>query len=137
MSGRAARYAIAAATIAVALAVGFGLRAIDSPSEARAARIDARRVEALNEISRAVDVYVARHGRLPANLAALHDVSSARIEDPGTGESLGYEAKGQEEYELCAVFSRKSPHPNRADFWWHAAGRQCYKLKVREPERHY
>ena len=132
MSARITQYALIAASVVVAVVVGVSLRVIDSPSEAREKRLDARRVDALNAVSHAVDVYFGRQGRLPADLSDLRDVSSAETRDPATGEPFAYSIKGAQAYELCAVFAHDSPHYERNAFWWHAAGRQCYKLTVRE-----
>lgn len=123
-------FGLSIAAVAAAIAIGIGV--IGSPSEAREHRLDARRVGALNEISYAVDRYYALHKTLPADLAALKDVSPVTGLDPVTDQPLEYRIRDAKGYEVCAVFSRRSPPQGAPDFWWHDAGRQCYGLVVRE-----
>ncbi|HVL70171.1 MAG TPA: hypothetical protein VM364_23120 [Vicinamibacterales bacterium] len=90
---------------------------------------------ALNGLSHVIDVYYLRHGRLPADLAALGKVSDVDLRDPETGVLFEYRPTEPKKYELCAVFSRPVPRGEGASFWWHDAGRQCYGLAPREVTR--
>lgn len=132
MSDRRGGLLLGLAAVTVAVAIGIGVRVIGSPSEARERRLDDRRVEALNEISYAVDRYYALHKKLPVDLAALKDVSPVTGLDPITAQPLEYRVRDPKGYEVCAVFSRRSPAQDSPNFWWHDAGRQCYGLVVRE-----
>lgn len=131
-SGRAM---LALGAIVVAAAAAAGLVVIGSPASERQRRIDERRVEALASLSRAVEVYRSRHGRLPDNLAALERGTGVELadRDPETGRPFEYRAVGDAEYELCASFARVSDTPDRApDFWSHGPGRTCFRFTAEE-----
>ncbi|MFQ5742210.1 MAG: hypothetical protein ACE5HV_01345 [Acidobacteriota bacterium] len=121
----------------VVVAVVSGLIVLGPPSEQRARRLDDRRVEALRGITRAVDLYWTRHGRLPASLDELSRESGVNINshDPGTAQLYDYRVLGDKTYELCAHFQRDLPEPPQRVskvFWSHGAGRQCFQPKVEE-----
>lgn len=134
-TGSTDRHALAGSAVAVTLAVAAGLWVIGSPAAAREARFDKQRVAALDEISRAVDVYFSRNSRLPGTLIDLRQASSAQVYDPATGTMFDYVATGERSYELCATFYGDSGEVP-STFWWHPAGRQCYRFAVREGETH-
>ena len=60
-----------ASVITVIVAVGVGLFILGSPAEERARRVDDRRVEDLQGIVAATDLYWTRHSRLPVSLDEL------------------------------------------------------------------
>ena len=95
----------------VVVAAVSGLIVLGPPSEQRARRLDDRRVEDLRGITRAVDLYWTRHGRLPASLDELSRESGVNIDsrDPGTTQLYDYRVLGEETYELCANFQRDLP----------------------------
>jgi hypothetical protein len=122
------------AALSVVAVTVAGLFAIGSPSDERARRLDDRRVEDLEAISRATDVYYQRHHELPASLAALgHEGGFSIKEQDPLGTAYEYRITGAEAYELCATFERESEEGRRFDgVWSHAAGSRCFPLKVRE-----
>jgi hypothetical protein len=119
--------------IVVAAAVTTGIVIIGSPSEERTRRLDARRVEDLQRLSGAVEVYHQRHQRVPASLQELSQepglASVAR--DPATGQEYGYRSFTANSYQLCGTFERETTDAPAADFWSHGAGTQCFTLDIK------
>src|SRR5690606_13724245 len=114
---RRGRQAFSALVIGtVASAVGIGLWLLGSPAEERAARVDARRVDALSMIAAAVDVHWTRTSQLPAALAELERGGGPALNtltDPVTGAPYEYRVTAPaERYELCAIFERASSDPD-------------------------
>lgn len=127
--------------VLVTVAVIGGLLALPSPSEERARRLDERRVEDLRGISRAMDLYWTRTGRLPGSLRELSGESgvSISIDDPGTAEDYELRLLDGAAYELCANFETSGPDEAAAaasdvseDFWSHGIGRQCFPLVAQD-----
>lgn len=126
--------------LVVVAAVIAGLFLIGSPAEERARRVDARRVDALRQISGVVDLYWTRHGRLPDSLGALVGEPGVALEtvDPKTGDPYGYRVLSDSTYELCASFEMPSPEGAGrigGDWWFHEAGTTCYPLKASTTSR--
>lgn len=124
---------------AVAVAVVAGLVALGSPANQRLDRLDARRAQDLDAISRAIDRFEATHERLPATLDELQRSSDVQvaITDPVTREPYGYEAGTGTAYELCATFDRATVERDfrrGRPFSRHEAGRHCFPLRA-EPDR--
>jgi hypothetical protein len=123
--------------LVVGAAVTAGLMLVGPPSEARLERLDARRVEDLQRLSRLIDVHWAKHGRMPASLDTVaSEPRTEAIRDPVTGQPYEFRATGEKRYELCAAFDRPSPLASRGigqEFWAHTAGRGCFSLDVRTP----
>ena len=146
---------------AVVVAVVGGLIVLGPPSEERARRLDERRVEDLRGITRGVDLYWTRHGRLPSSLGDLSSESGVSVSagDPGTAQAYELRVLDAATYELCASFERTSavgrpdqsptyigvlPAPqdpgdsvDRAqdvseDFWSHGVGRRCFWMDAQE-----
>ena len=128
---------VAIVVLAVGAAVTAGLTLVGPPSEARLERLDARRVEDLQRLSRLIDVHRAKHGRLPASLDKVDfEPLAETIKDPATGQPYEFRSTGENRYELCAVFDRPStlaPSGVGQEFWAHSAGRGCFSLEVRTP----
>ena len=127
----------------VLLAVVAGLLVIGSPGEARARRLDGRRLNDLREISMAVDAYRNRYGRLPHSLEEVARESgvAAKLQDVTTAQPYAYRTIDARSYELCATFDRPSggefdyesawpPDPQ----WTHGAGRHCFRRKAPEEQ---
>ena len=78
-----------ASVITVIAAVGVGLSILGSPMEERARRVDNRRVEDLQGIVGATDLYWTRHSRLPVSLDELTAEPGVRIKtaDPANSET--------------------------------------------------
>ena len=117
------------ALVVVAAAVTGGLWLTGSPAEARLVRLDDRRIEDLRRISNLVDVYWRRHRRLPGSLAEVGSEPGAAGRDPITDQPYEFRATGARQYELCAVFDRKSVKPEWSS-WSHGAGRTCFPIEV-------
>ena len=129
--------ALGAASVLVAVVAG--LVALGSPADQRMERLDARRAQDLDAISRAIDRYEATHERLPATLDELQRNSDVQvaITDPVTREPYGYETGEGTAYELCATFERASEEREfrrGRPFSRHEAGRHCFPLRA-EPDR--
>jgi hypothetical protein len=124
--------------LVVVAAIAAGIVMVGSPDEARAVRMDARRVDDLQGIERAVNFYHSNKGRIPASLDELGREPGVRItNDPATGLPYSYRRAGDDAFELCGTFERDSVPRVAAgvDRWEHPAGRHCFALKVREVPR--
>ena len=124
---------------AAAVAVVAGLVALGSPADQRLERLDARRGQDLDAISRAIDRHEVTHERLPATLDELQRNSDVQvaITDPVTREPYGYEAGEGTAYELCATFERATTEREFRrvrPFSRHEAGRHCFPRRA-EPDR--
>jgi hypothetical protein len=128
---------VAIVVLVVGAAVTAGLILVGPPSEGRLQRLDARRVEDLQRLSRLIDVHWAKHGRLPASLDKVDSEPHADvIKDPATGQPYEFRPTGEKRYELCAVFNRETspgPYQYGEEFWAHGAGRGCFSREVRDP----
>jgi hypothetical protein len=119
--------------IVVGAAVTAGIVIIGSPGEERTRRLDARRVDDLQRISSAVEVYHQRHQGVPASLEELSKEPglSTIPRDPVSGLPYGYRTFNANSYELCGVFDRETADIRAVSFWTHGAGTQCFTLNVR------
>ena len=119
-------------TAVVAAAVVTGIVIIGSPMEERTRRLDTRRVQDLQQISQAVQVYHTRHQRTPASLEELSKEPGLAMvpRDPVTGQPYGYTTLDSDSYEVCGTFDRDSD-PRTARFWSHGAGTQCFTLNAK------
>jgi hypothetical protein len=139
--------AFATAIIAtVGATVIGGLFLAGSPGMARSTRLDDQRETDLQSISRAVDIYWAQKGELPADLVHLsqrRQIGLWSIRDPETGQFYEYRSTGEKTYELCAVFDSEDRGPDSQQtgrsltpgnrFWVHDGGRTCFSVEVKEP----
>lgn len=127
----------------IVVAVVGGLIVLGPPSEERTRRLDERRTEDLRGITRAVDLYWTRHGRLPASIKGLSGESGLKVSvrDPGTAQTYELRVLDTATYELCASFERTSTEPGNSvgrtsdvseDFWSHGVGRRCFRLDAQE-----
>ncbi len=126
------------AIVAVLAAVVGGVLLMGSPSEQRQRQLDRRRVDDLQKIAAAIDVYRTRQQRLPASLDDLGQAPGRgpSFRDPATGLAYEYRVRGDSAYELCASFGRNSAEEGaRTDFWSHGVGTQCYQLEARTVRR--
>ena len=124
----------------VVIAVVSGFIVLGPPSEERARRLDDRRVADLRVITRAVDLYWTRRGRLPSSLDDLSQESGVNISsrDPGTAQVYDFHVLGTETYELCSHFQYNAVNPAQGmirNFWSHGVGRQCFQLEAQEVPR--
>ena len=123
----------------VGLAVITGLVVMGSPGEARARRLDERRVADLSRITRATDRYYSRHNRLPGSLQELAQDPEVSVpaRDPATGESYEYQVLGPKTYAVCARFARADPDSSFPEPEYgteearrHGVGRQCFQREA-------
>ena len=125
---------IAAFAIAVALAIGAGFIFVGTPADQRAIALDNKRLAALNQIGREVQLYYSMHGSLPADLEGISKEWATNAADPQSGEPYTYRVTGERSFELCAVFARedKTPrrHISRTRFRNHSAGFDCFEHTV-------
>ena len=127
----------------VVVAVVGGLIVLGPPSEEHTRQLDERRTEDLRGITRAVDLYWTRHGRLPASIKDLSGESGLKVRarDPGTAQTYELRVLDAATYELCASFERTSTKrgnsagqtPDVSEvFWSHGVGRRCFRLDAQE-----
>ena len=126
-----------ASVITVIVAVGVGLFILGSPAEERARRVDDRRVEDLQGIVAATDLYWTRHARLPVSLDELTSEPGVRIKtsDPANLEIYGYKALDSTHYEVCANFEQVSGETSsnsEMNLWAHNSGPQCFQFEAEE-----
>lgn len=129
--------------LGVSTSVVVGIRAIDSPSQARRETLDRLRVRQLSQIAGAIDGFWRQHGRLPGSLDELARDRTATvpsIDDPESGELYEYRPGESGSYQLCAEFDSRWEElepPDRAStrFWSHPAGRHCFDIEVRVGRR--
>jgi len=127
------RLAIAASMVVLATVVA-SVWVTGSPSAQREAKLDARRVNDLDDIKDAIRRHAQEQGALPASLAALASQPGIRlsIADPVTGATYEYVATGARSYRLCARFSTDTAQQAPNDYlsrdahWAHGIGRQCF-----------
>jgi hypothetical protein len=125
------KFAIGSAVVLIAAFLA-GLGVAGTPSIQRRLQADQRRVENLQDISRALyyqRVQLAGEP-MPATLAGL--VGKWQATDPETGKLYDYRVKSGTQYELCAVFDEpeeQNPYPSQ--FWRHGKGRTCFTLDAK------
>jgi hypothetical protein len=121
-------------TVLVVVAVAIGIGILGSPADERVRQLDQRRVEDLDRISRAVDVYWTRRQQLPSVVEDLRETGVLVPSDPISGAPYEYRPLEENTYELCAQFERPSSEPGRPGiegFWSHGNGRQCFRREAR------
>jgi len=128
-----------AVTVAIG-AIGAGLVIVGSPGQARERRLDERRVRDLESVTRAVNAYWTRNGRLPAVLGELlqSPATDSDRRDPLTSQPYAYTVIGGKTYELCADFqmdSREESNSYVGRFWSHPAGHHCFRLDAEDTRR--
>ncbi len=133
----AGRWILGAAIVVATAAVGLGLGLLGSPDQERDRRLDARRVDELRAVARAIDVHWHQAGTLPATLAILEAAEEPRLSlnDPESGEPYSYQSLADDSYELCASFSMSTQLGGRHAFWSHPAGLHCFRVAVEEVPR--
>ena len=126
-------WAAIAATVAVAVVVILGFRALGSPANQRLVQADQRTVGALAELAGQINNRWSTGARpLPAD---LEKIPRAARQDPVSGKAFVYHAKSNGEYELCASFAtdnRNAPTVNTADPWIHPRGEYCFPFHAGE-----
>ena len=121
-------------TVVVVAAVAVGIGILGSPADERVRQLDQRRVEDLERIARAVDVFSSRRQQLPSVVEDLRETGVLVPNDPISGVPYEYRRLDDKTFELCAQFERPSSEPGRPaieGFWSHGIGRQCFRHEVR------
>ena len=132
---------IGVAVAVVIIAVVTGLITLDSPARERMLRLDNRRVDDLEKITHATNLYWTRHKNLPVSLEELSHEPGINIHflDPGTAQPYEYRVLGDSLYELCAQFERESvtgtDKTSASNFWSHGSGRQCFQLEAQDVKK--
>jgi len=131
VSGR--RTLVIVLVIVVALVVIRGIMIIGSPSEERTRRMDSRRINDLQGVSRSIAVYHTRHQQVPASLEELaREPGFANVaRDPVTDRPYGYRMVDANSYQLCGTFDRETADDRAEDFWAHGVGEQCFTLNIK------
>lgn len=116
-------------TAIVAIMVILGFLHLGPPSVQREFRADGQRLNNLYQLSIEVSSYWTQHAsQLPTSIDQL---SGRAYIDPISQAPFEYHPKQGSQYELCAVFVRRSERQNTAagpDPWSHPAGRHCFPL---------
>ena len=143
-----------AVSLMVATVVVVGMYVAGSPSASRAKILDQRRVDALSQVSSALDQYYATDFSLPGTLDELKNSPNANyalssVVDPETQQPLTYHVIDAQTYELCAEFAFPSQnqndggrpmltkpmppatYPNESMNWYvHEAGNVCQRANA-------
>ena len=133
------RWLAIAASVVVAATLVVAVLSMGAPSQQREARLDARRVQDLQEIERAVQVYFEAHNALPESIATAESQPgwSLATVDPTDGTPYSYVITGERSYKLCASFTtdtaQSGERPWTPDGWNHGVGEQCFGRKVAKP----
>ncbi len=123
----------------ILLSIVLGITITGSPKQERLMRFDDQRVIALQEIQYQIINYWQSKEKLPQSLKDLEDPISGFMaqQDPQTKQSYEYIVKGENAFELCAVFNLASNNTSNieemnarlgfgASNWNHEAGRYCF-----------
>ncbi len=121
--------------VVVITAVTMGLIVLGSPVEERTRLFDQRRVQDLQDLSGALNLYWTRHDRLPSTLDELSSEPGVDVStmDPATTAPYEYLVLGDTTYQICASFERDSadrPRSFLGDFWAHGVGRHCFEPRL-------
>ena len=131
-------------TVAVIVAVGFGLWQMGTPKEARQRRADDLRASSLQQISSAVNYYYESQGELPVSLDDLVGKAGylpTDLADPMTQQPYEYSLVDDQHYEICATFDTNTNTSSEAkyapyyglgnvNFYLHDAGQNCFTLSI-------
>ncbi len=139
------------AVLLVAAAVVGGIWLAGSPEVERAKQLDRQRLEHLQQLSSAIDLYYENEGRLPADLKQFRQDTTNKgyyipsLTDPKTGEPYSYRIVTDLSYELCANFELSSADLQDQRYqppyatpvmdgtirtFDHSAGRACFTLEA-------
>jgi uncharacterized membrane protein YidH (DUF202 family) len=139
---RSVKFGIAAAaTVITSFCIGLGVAG--TPSVQRHMEADQRRVQNLQSIANAINIWYKRSQiekslpPLPATLSDLpgKGVNASEIVDPETNIPYEYHPRTRTTYELCATFSaaEERSQPTITHFWSHGKGQSCFTLDASQP----
>ncbi len=127
-------WAVIAATIAVAVVVVLGFRALGSPAAQRMVQADLRAVRTLAELAQEINQTWNGLGKvLPSSLESFPD---SKKHDPTTHKAFSFRPKPGSVYDLCATFatdSRDLEPQNTNASWAHPRGDYCFQLDASQP----
>lgn len=116
-----------AATIAVAVVLVLGFRALGGPRKQRLVRADARTLQALAQLAQQINFKWQNMNKvLPANLDNFPENTK---KNPVTGSAFAYHLKSEGGYELCGSFltdSQDLADVNSVTNWAHPKGEHCF-----------
>lgn len=131
-----------AMSLAVGVAVVWGVALVGLPGTARLQRFDRQRLNDLQTIFREVqslchdpDIKTGLKRNLPATLdelAVLARSERINLTDPETGQRYAYTVKDETHYELCATFGLER-NSDVEVFWNHPPGRHCFTVDALDP----
>ncbi len=152
---RSPRKVAIAVSLLLAISIAVGIFYVGSPKQERSRRFDQERVNGLQTIQQEIFNQWTQTGKLPKTIADLSNQFTGFVppSDPETGEIYEYTVKGDNTFELCAVFSsesleyslQKSAKPSRVVAyppygpygneynWNHGPGRVCFERTI-DPE---
>ena len=134
----ALRALLGAVVVVVVAALGYSMFLLGTPGEQRDLRLDRQRVSDLSNIARNLNTYWSLNGTLPGS---FEDMAGSRfsirsVNDSESNDRYEYNALGDADYELCAVFSTDTAKSREArrtfsdSAWDHGIGRTCFQLKA-------
>ena len=142
---------IGAVIALVTIAVLAGLFISGSPLKERVRRLDAQRVNDLQQLSFTINQYYNTHGSvLPVNFDQLRQDPQLYVnstKDPESGTAYQYRANTSSTYDLCANFQTDYMAPTSripqaypvdavgTDFWNHPIGEHCFTLNVPQQDQ--
>lgn len=111
---------------------------VESPSVARARRLDQVVMSNIDSLENTINSYYDKNKSLPDSLDTLKNsadyfVNEKALVDPETGKTITYRKKSATEFEFCATFrmSNREQDPNQGPYYsvpvgrLHLAGYQC------------
>lgn len=138
------------ALVAITIVAGFFI--VGTPQQARLYRLDARKVNDLQNIQSQVVSYWQAKRALPASLADLNSALNGFSvpTDPQSGDAYDYRATGMLAFELCAEFNAQmqsntstaemtraeAPYPMGVkgspaqESWQHGVGKACFERTI-------
>ncbi len=147
--GRARSVGLATCVLVI-LSIVAGFFIIGSPNAIRMMRLDAQKVQDLQNIQYQITNYYQTKGRLPDSLTQLNDPLSGSIvpKDAQSGTDYGYRVTTPPySFEVCATFNAASTAADGAtkayptnsgmdnDTWTHPTGQSCFERTI-DPERY-
>ena len=141
--GKGGLYLAIVASLVVVATLFAAIRVMGTPGQQRLARLDARRIDDLQGLVRAVRHHARTLGAMPASVQAAAAGSDMPVNDRVTGVPYGYAIKGKSVFQVCAVFDTstsevlpadRSPFPVSRVEWHHPAGRHCFDVPLEEED---
>ena len=128
--------AVVVAVVIVVAVLGYSMFLLGTPEGQRNVRLDRERVSNLTNIAGNVNIYWTINETLPGSVDDMSGsgFSIRSVNDPESNDRYEYNALGNADYELCAVFSTDTDKSGEADrafsdtAWDHGIGRTCFQL---------